>query len=92
MITYMVSLASNEKTFLNYNFSIVTLLAFTSSTFLVFDLQKLGEVASLSLFVGPLYEVEGAQPLIFSFSMLLVALIRVVKLIKLEEGPLIKRL
>jgi hypothetical protein len=42
--------------------------------------------------VGGLYEINFLAALIFCFLVLLLAIVRVIKLIKLAEGPLIKRL
>nr|UDF84429.1 NADH dehydrogenase subunit 6 [Phyllodiaptomus tunguidus]UDF84442.1 NADH dehydrogenase subunit 6 [Phyllodiaptomus tunguidus] len=90
LITYMVSIASNEKA-LAFNLSPL-IIFFLLFFFLMNDEHSTLKQSSTSLFVSPLMEKEFSALLIFCFCMLLFALISVVKLIKLESGPLSKRL
>lgn len=91
IITYMSSLAANEKIFFG------GLKLKRSSIFFIFIIIFLDEVdvkkinSSFS-FVRNLYDLRIFLTLLFCFLSLLLALIRLVKLIKLEEGPLVKRL
>nr|YP_009744753.1 NADH dehydrogenase subunit 6 [Phyllodiaptomus tunguidus]QIG86763.1 NADH dehydrogenase subunit 6 [Phyllodiaptomus tunguidus]UDF84351.1 NADH dehydrogenase subunit 6 [Phyllodiaptomus tunguidus]UDF84403.1 NADH dehydrogenase subunit 6 [Phyllodiaptomus tunguidus]UDF84416.1 NADH dehydrogenase subunit 6 [Phyllodiaptomus tunguidus] len=90
LITYMVSIASNEKA-LAFNVSPL-MIFFLLFFFLMNDEHSTLKQSSTSFFVSPLMEKEFGTLLIFCFCMLLFALISVVKLIKLESGPLSKRL
>lgn len=92
VVTYIVSLASNEKTFFSVKFSKGFRAALLLVIIFFLDSQTAHGIASSAVIVKPLYESEFTQTLIFCFFILLLALIRVVKLLKLEEGPLVKRL
>jgi len=92
IITYITSLAANEKLFYAHNFSLTWFLPLF--IFLCSPLEenfKAGLSSNVS-FVGGLYEINFLATLIFCFLVLLLAIVRVIKLMKLAEGPLIKRL
>lgn len=91
IIIYITSLAANEKNFfLGYTRYSFYSLIFFILVFIDMDLRK--KLGSRQEMVKSLYEQEFTQSLLFCFFFLLLALVRVVKLIKLEEGPLVKRL
>lgn len=90
IIRYMASLAANEKFFLLphnllWGFLLLPLIFF-------FDVGASRKLRSSYLPAGGFYEQRMATRLTFCFLILLIALIRAVKLIKLEIGPLVKRL
>ena len=91
IVIYITSLAANEKS---------PYLALPNNLFIFFfaafpplmDTRAAQKSTSSFAFVKIIYEVEFFFCLILCFFFLLVTLIRVVKLVKLEEGPLVKRL
>lgn len=88
----MTSLAANEKLFLISNlksFSLVPI--FLVSIFFIRESFKI-KISSNFIFVAAAYELNFILILIICFLFLLLAIIRVIKLIKLEDGPLVKRL
>ena len=91
IIIYMTSLASNEKN-LRINFLSTPILILAGAATPFIDSRFSAKSSSSFEFVKVLYELEFFFSLILCFFFLLTALIRIVKLIKLEEGPLVKRL
>nr|AYV63057.1 NADH dehydrogenase subunit 6 [Lovenula raynerae] len=93
IITYMTSLAANEKFFAPSIKPQITL--FLSGLTLMIFLQTTSfnhKLSSSFEFTGLLYEKEFFCSLLLCFFSLLLTLISVVKLMKLESGPLVKRL
>ena len=90
IVTYIVSLAANEKKFLNFKSK--SFLITAPLLFLLLDSDNRPKIISSAIIVKPLYEQEFIFSLLFCFAALLLALIRGVKIIKLEEGPIVKRL
>ncbi len=90
IITYIASLAANEK-FSRPKIRSLRILLLAPGV-LLFDHIRKTKISSAFLFSGALYEPLLLRCTIFCFLILLLALIRAVKLIKLEEGPLVKRL
>lgn len=92
IITYMTSLAANEKLFLVPNFKKFSLAPpFLVLIFVQEDYTKFILTSEFS-FVGGVFSVRFVFQLLTCFLLLLLAIIRVIKLIKLEDGPLVKRL
>lgn len=90
IVIYITSLAANEK---NPYVALPNNLLFFFAAFLpLIDTRAAQKSTSSFAFVKIIYEVEFFFCLILCFFFLLVTLIRVVKLVKLEEGPLVKRL
>ena len=91
IVIYITSLAANEKN--PYLALPNNLFIFFFAAFLpLIDTRAAQKSTSSFAFVKIIYEVEFFFCLALCFFFLLVALIRVVKLVKLEEGPLVKRL
>jgi len=92
VITYMASLAANEKSFYSgpTNFIFWLLLVCLVCPFL--DLGWGIKLSSSFNFAGGAYALGFLPALTARFMLLFLALVSVVKLIKLEEGPLVKRL
>ncbi len=92
IITYITSLAANEKLFISLEAKrIVFLIAFLLAAFPSAGHQKLTQGRNF-IFVKRAYEPIFLFLLIRRFIVLLLRIIRVIKLISLEKGPLIKRL
>jgi len=91
VIIYISSLAANEKSF--FAPPIFLLLSpRLISLGLVLDSSQPYKIASSFLFAGDAYRPGFSLILFFCFLLLLFAIVCAVKLIKLEAGPLVKRL
>jgi hypothetical protein len=90
LITYITSLAANEKSY-SINFLSINRLGYIFLLFFLDESFAYERSSSLSL-AKTLFEQESSGALIFCFIRLLIVLIRVIKLVKVETGPLIKRL
>jgi hypothetical protein len=91
IVIYMTSLAANEKA--SVSFSGTRGILFLSLRMLLFlDSNWTYNDHSSYTFVRNFYNQDSVGSVIFCFIILLLTIIRVVKLIKLEEGPMVKRL
>jgi membrane-associated HD superfamily phosphohydrolase len=92
VITYMSSLAANEKSLYSRQPKFIFWLLLGGLVTLLLDVEKAAVPTSSFNFAGGAYGLSFLPALVSSFLVLFLALVRVVKLIKLEEGPLVKRL
>jgi NADH:ubiquinone oxidoreductase subunit 6 (subunit J) len=92
VITYMSSLAANEKSLYSRQPKFIFWLLLGGLVILLLDIEKEAVPTSSFNFAGGAYGLSFLPALVSSFLVLFLALVRVVKLIKLEEGPLVKRL
>jgi hypothetical protein len=92
IIIYLVSLASNEKVFFGGRKGVLGGVIQFTALLWVADYHNIRRPKSTASVAEVIYLGDFRQALTFCFLVLLVTLIRVVKLIKLEEGPLVKRL
>ena len=91
IVIYITSLASNEKA----GFELLSNGGFIFlglRRLIFFDSRETLKLSSSFKFVGDFFEVESIRSLILCFILLLLAIISLVKVIKLEEGPMVKRL
>lgn len=94
LIIYIRTLAANEKIFFKVTNKMV-IFTFLSLIILLFLLleKNLKIKTSIGVIVaGSLYECSNISTLIFLIIYLLLTIVCVVKLVKFESGPLIKRL
>ena len=94
LIIYIRTLAANEKIFFKVTNKMV-IFTFSSLIILLFLLleKNLKIKTSIGVIVaGSLYECSNISTLIFLIIYLLLTIVCVVKLVKFESGPLIKRL
>nr|BAE46525.1 NADH dehydrogenase subunit 6 [Neocalanus tonsus] len=94
LIIYMSTLAANEKIFFKVTNKMVifTFLSLIMLLFLLLE-KNLKMKTSMGVMVaGSLYECSNMSTLIFLMIYLLLTMVCVVKLVKFESGPLIKRL
>lgn len=94
LIIYIRTLAANEKIFFKVTNKMV-IFTFLSLVILLFLLleKNLKIKTSIGVIVaGSLYECSNISTLIFLIIYLLLTIVCVVKLVKFESGPLIKRL
>lgn len=91
VIVYMCSLAANEKSFFA-PFPIFFVGLILASLLFNMDTRRQDTILSRFLFSGERYSERFTPTLVFCFLLLLLAMISVVKLMKLEAGPLVKRL
>nr|BAE46517.1 NADH dehydrogenase subunit 6 [Neocalanus plumchrus] len=94
LIIYMSTLAANEKFFTSVSQGKVVLFAFAS---IIPASSMISKFSSLKMSpgimaAGTLYECSNMSILMFLMVYLLLTMICVVKLVKFESGPLIKRL
>lgn len=91
IITYITSLAANEKAFKQGGIKFLPVTIIPLWLFF-FDDASASKLLSSARLAKSLFEGEFSGILIFCFLILFLALISVVKLLKIEEGPLVKRL
>lgn len=91
VLAYIASLAGNDKVFYNpLKLGVVCPLIVLALCF--FDEASFAKISSAERLASPLFEPALFYTLVLCFLTLLLALVRVVKLLKLEAGPLVKRL
>lgn len=92
LIIYMRTLSANEKfspkrfNFMVYAPVLIRLIFFLSNS------KRTPKITGGANFVSHVYESSNISRLVFLITYLFVTLVCVVKLVKFEEGPLIKRL
>merc|ERR1712090_2259 len=91
LIIYIRTLSANEKFFPQSFFNNVFLFLFFSLIFFSYQIKE-NKLSKNINFALHLYEIKNVSRLIFLIIYLLITMICVVKLVKFEEGPLIKRL
>lgn len=93
IIMYITSLAANEKIIYYNKLSYLGLLLFVGglSSIWGLELARILKPASTFTIVGSLYEIAGGGVVILAAGALLVCIFSVIKLIKFETGPLVKR-
>lgn len=91
IITYISSLAANEKIY-SLNWPKAWLGAFFLPLLPLLDSDWGGKLLSSRRFTRTFFSSEAFLLVVFCFSLLLAAIISIVKLINLDEGPLTKRL
>ena len=92
VVIYMASLAANEKILPFNRLPLRVPLATFISILFVLDENSFFKLSSTFSFSGDLLGVYFSPVLVSCFGILLLAMVRAVNLIKLEEGPLVKRL
>lgn len=92
IIIYITSLAANEKIFWTSKFSWLNLTPLVFISVFVIDERTKKIIRRNFSFVGDLFGLSFIIFLLGCFIILLLTIISVIKIIKLEEGPLIKRL
>lgn len=92
VVIYIASLAANEKLppiIIPPQRNFLLVLSFF---LFIFDFGNFYKTSSSFSFAGDPYGLFFAPILIFCFGLLFLAIVRATNLIKLEEGPLVKRL
>merc|ERR1712179_316816 len=91
LFVYIRTLSANEKFFPQSFFNNLFLFFFFSLIFFSYQIKE-NKLSKNINFALHLYEIKNVSRLIFLIIYLLITMICVVKLVKFEEGPLIKRL
>jgi hypothetical protein len=92
VVIYIASLAANEKLVQLIWPSLKSFILVPVFYFLGSDSGTFSKILSTSSFAGDAYGLYFTPLLIFCFGLLFLAMVRAINLIKLEEGPLVKRL
>lgn len=90
-VTYITSLAANEKLYSLRGFK-GGLGGGLLFIYVVIDEQKVKSARASEFFPSMLFTGSFSPSIVFCFLVLLLALVRVVKLLSVERGPLVKRL
>ena len=94
LVVYMTTLAANEKFIMPVNYSKVTLMVGAGIRLVVFLIKAIETAVTLSpviSIVAVLFDGSNITIYVFRILYLLVALVCVIKIIKLEKGPLVVR-
>lgn len=94
MVVYITTLAANEKFIISVNYSKVSLIVGAGISLVLFLIKSIEIAVTLSpviRIVAVLFDGSNMTMYVFRILYLLVALVCVIKIIKLEKGPLVVR-
>merc|ERR1712059_38601 len=94
LVIYIRTLSANEKVIsikIAHSYLVIPLF-YVLRLFLFFDFYIISKPGNMGCYVSHIYSYSNSTLTIFLIGYLLLTMVRVVKLVKFEKGPLVARL